>query len=123
MNRRHAIVFAIAVAMVAFLTSRDSQLEGLLGEPFTAEPGHRVVLFTTSWCGYCAKARRFLDANQVPYTEVDIERSEQGRLEYERLGGYGVPMFVIDGRPIFGLDLEAVVGMLGEEPGPGANGD
>jgi glutaredoxin len=109
---QRAIVIGLAVALLAFLSTRRSDVDRALAEPFTAAPGHEVVLYTTSWCGYCARARRFLEANGVAYTEIDVERSEAGRQEYERRGGYGVPMFLIDGRAIFGLDPEAVVEAL-----------
>lgn len=53
-----------------------------------------VVLYTTSWCGYCKKARRYLNAAQVDYKEVDIERSRVGKFEFSRFGGQGVPLLV-----------------------------
>jgi mycoredoxin len=31
------------------------------------------IVYTTSWCGYCARLKYSLDASEVLYTEVDIE--------------------------------------------------
>lgn len=36
------------------------------------EPGS-VTMFTTSWCGYCARLRSTLAREGVAFTEIDIE--------------------------------------------------
>jgi mycoredoxin len=42
----------------------------------TPEAGS-VVLFTTSWCGFCRRLRSQLDREGVPFTEIDIEASPE----------------------------------------------
>jgi mycoredoxin len=32
-----------------------------------------LVMFTTTWCGYCVRLKRFLDREGIPYREVNIE--------------------------------------------------
>ena len=32
-----------------------------------------LVMYTTTWCGYCVRLKRFLDAEKLPYREVNIE--------------------------------------------------
>ena len=32
-----------------------------------------LVMYTTTWCGYCVRLKRFLDAEGLPYREVNIE--------------------------------------------------
>lgn len=59
-----------------------------------------VVLYATSWCGYCEKTRQFLRARGVPFVEHDIERSAEGRRQYQALNGRGVPLLVIRGTMI-----------------------
>ena len=36
-----------------------------------------VTMYATSWCGFCYRARRFLDENNVVYTEIDIDQDEE----------------------------------------------
>jgi glutaredoxin len=55
-------------------------------------PGDDVVVFTTDWCRVCDHARDYLIAQQVPFRELDIEKSTEARSHYERLGGRGVPV-------------------------------
>ena len=32
-----------------------------------------LVMFTTTWCGYCVRLKRFLDREGIAYREVNIE--------------------------------------------------
>lgn len=67
-----------------------------------------VVLYATSWCGYCAKARNFFSNNNIPYLEYDIENSHEGKRQYDALGGRGVPLMVINGNIIRGFSPERI---------------
>mgnify|MGYP003440785331 FL=1 len=42
-----------------------------------------VTAYSTTWCGYCRIAKRFLDEHHVSYTEVDIEADEDAALRVE----------------------------------------
>lgn len=33
-----------------------------------------LVMFTTTWCGYCVRLKRFLDREGIGYREVNIEQ-------------------------------------------------
>lgn len=35
--------------------------------------GDELVMFTTTWCGYCVRLKRFLDRESIGYREVNIE--------------------------------------------------
>lgn len=32
-----------------------------------------LVMFTTTWCGYCVRLKRFMDREGIAYREVNIE--------------------------------------------------
>ncbi len=51
----------------------------------------QVTLYSTSWCGYCKKARTFLQKNRIAFTELDIERDSFANRRYKSMGGRGVP--------------------------------
>ena len=53
-----------------------------------------VVMLSTRWCPYCAKARSYFDKNKVHYCEYDIERTERGKHMYRDIGGAGVPVLI-----------------------------
>jgi mycoredoxin len=36
-----------------------------------------LTMYTTSWCGYCARLKRGLGQAGIAFTEVDIEQDEK----------------------------------------------
>ncbi|MDZ7840066.1 MAG: glutaredoxin family protein [Gammaproteobacteria bacterium] len=60
-----------------------------------ATPPGRVVMYATSWCPYCRKARNYFRDNGIPFTEYDIEKNARARREYDALGARGVPVILV----------------------------
>ncbi len=58
--------------------------------------GKNVVMYSAAWCGVCKKARRYFVDSGIPFSEFDVETSQQGREDFERLGGRGVPIILVD---------------------------
>ena len=77
-------------------------LKGSIAAPAAAQP--EVVMFATSWCPYCAKARKFFKGNGIQFTEYDIEKDAAANSAYSKLGGSGVPVIVIAGRTVHGYN-------------------
>ncbi|MCW7536384.1 hypothetical protein OOT46_00760 [Aquabacterium sp. A7-Y] len=73
---------------------------------------HDIVMFTTTDCPYCAEARSWLDARQVPYTECNTSTSAACRTSYERLRAPGVPTLVVRGERQVGFDPERIARVL-----------
>jgi glutaredoxin-like YruB-family protein len=66
---------------------------------------HEVVVYTTSWCGWCKKTRAWLDQKGVDYENRDVEANERWAEEMHDLtGSGGVPVVVIDGKVIQGFN-------------------
>ncbi|MFL6551032.1 MAG: glutaredoxin domain-containing protein [Povalibacter sp.] len=84
------------------------------GEPAITGNQGEVVLYATSWCGYCRKTRELFEEKGVAYTEFDIETSEEGRRRYDALDGDGVPVIDIHGTVIRGFDEDEIVAALQE---------
>jgi len=62
-----------------------------------------LIMYSTSWCGYCKKAKRYFNANGIAYRELDIEKSPAAKRAYDRLRKPGVPLIVQDGRTMSGF--------------------
>lgn len=71
-----------------------------------------VVLYSTSWCGYCAKTRRFFERNKISYVEYDIEKSVTAKRQYDNLGGGGIPLVLVDRQIVRGYNPSLVVEYL-----------
>jgi glutaredoxin len=60
--------------------------------------GTPITMFSTGWCGVCARARAFLAANDLRYSERDIDHDANAREELKRrTGKASIPTFEIDG--------------------------
>lgn len=77
----------------------------------------KVTLYATDWCPYCAKTRALLEQLHVPYKEYNIETSEEGRDQYQRLAGKGVPVLLIDGEVVRGFNENNIVAALAQWQG------
>ena len=66
---------------------------------------NNVIVYSTSWCGPCASAKRLLSERGIAFTEIDIEEQGMSREDlYEVAGGRTVPQIIIDEKPIGGYD-------------------
>ena len=75
--------------------------------------GHEVVVYTTSWCGWCKKTLAWLDAKGIDYENRDVETSEAWAEEMHDLtGSGGIPVIVIDGEVIKGFNQAQMEEML-----------
>ena len=69
----------------------------------------RVVLFSTSTCSWCRRAKRYLKEQRVPFKEVNVERDPDAAKDIVRKTGQtGVPVIKIGGRWIVGFDKEQI---------------
>ncbi len=77
-----------------------------------ANYSEEVVLFSTSWCGYCRKAREYLNSNGIAHVEYDIEKSSEGKRQFAELGGRGVPLILVGNEQIRGWSPAALEAAL-----------
>lgn len=101
----------ILIALVLFAVQQRDTIQGYFREPVDYSHLQRedVVLYATSWCGYCAKARQLLNENNIPYYEHDIEKSAQALEQFKSLGGNGVPLLLVKGEVIKGYDASRIL--------------
>jgi glutaredoxin len=72
-----------------------------------ADADGKVVLYTTSWCGYCKRALAHVRSNAIAYVEKDIESNAANKAEYTKLGGKGgVPFIVMGTQTLVGFSPE-----------------
>jgi glutaredoxin-like YruB-family protein len=91
-----------------------------LGTPGSSSPSARsggqpeVVLYTTTWCGWCRKTIAHLDQNGIRYDNRDIERDRAAYADLKRkTGSTAVPVIEIDGELVRGFDRDRIDNLLG----------
>ena len=65
----------------------------------------KVVIYTTTSCPYCTRAKAFLRSKNVDFEEIDVSRDERLQEEIIRLSGRRtVPQIFINGKSVGGFD-------------------
>ncbi len=65
----------------------------------------RVTMYSTSWCGYCKKARNYFKKKGISYVEYDIEKDARAKRMYDLLGGQGVPVILVGKKRMNGFSV------------------
>jgi glutaredoxin len=67
-----------------------------------------VILYGTSWCPYCQKARDFFRSREIDFIDHDIEKDKEAAIRKKELDKKGgVPFAIINGRAIHGFSESA----------------
>jgi len=75
------------------------------GAEAPSDAGGKVLLYQTSWCGYCKRAADYMRKNNIAFLERDIEANASFKAEYTRLGGRGpVPFIVMGSKTMTGFN-------------------
>ncbi|MFC5605088.1 glutaredoxin family protein [Sporosarcina koreensis] len=68
-----------------------------------------ATVYTTNTCPYCTMMKNYLDEQNIPYREVNVQEDEEaGRKLVETTGQMGVPQTELNGKWILGFDTVAV---------------
>ena len=63
----------------------------------------RIQIYTTTWCGFCVRAKALLDSKGLEYDEIPLDDDPAFRQRlFDRTGGWTVPQILIDDEPIGG---------------------
>lgn len=80
---------------------------GIVGNAFAG-----VKIFTQDGCGPCEQAKAYLQQKGVPYSECNIANPKCLN-QYNRLGGNGTPLIMINGQRIDGFSEGEIDRALG----------
>lgn len=74
----------------------------------------KVIVYSTSTCPWCIRAKQFLNDNNIPFENYDVS-ADQGKAEemVQKTGQMGVPVLDIEGEIITGFDKDKIKQALG----------
>jgi len=75
--------------------------------------GNKVIVFTSTTCGWCNKLKAYLREKKVRFREVDVSRDADAAKELFRRGHRGVPVVLINNRPVVGFNKQEIDRLLG----------
>jgi glutaredoxin-like YruB-family protein len=68
-----------------------------------------VIIYTTTWCGFCKMAKKYMDELGISYQEKDVERDPAAGMEaVQKSGQMGVPVIDVNGTIIVGFNKPAL---------------
>jgi len=114
-NKIGKIFPLVAILGIGVLLQNWPRVDLMLDPIATQHLNERdVTLYSTTWCGYCRKVRKFFELADVPYREFDIEKDPVAHRRYEQLGLVGVPVIRIGNLTIQGFDRAEIRSALDE---------
>ena len=73
----------------------------------------RITLYSTRRCPHCRQLKQWLQQRGLRFQEFDIERNARAFKEFQRLGGRGVPLLLLNGQRVDGFDPKRLQRLLG----------
>lgn len=69
----------------------------------------KAILFSTTTCSWCRRAKKYFKENKIPFREINVERDAQAARDIARKTGQtGVPVIKIGSKWIVGFDQPAI---------------
>ena len=69
----------------------------------------KVLLFSTSTCSWCRRAKRYFRERRVPFKEINVERDPDAARDIQRKTGQtGVPAIEVGSSWIVGFDRDRI---------------
>jgi glutaredoxin len=113
-----ALVLVVGGAAQGWREHQSQQVGRELAQ--LARPGD-ITMMSSTTCVFCTRARQFMTAQQVPFTECFIETNAHCAQRHEALGARGTPTLLVRGQLQLGFSAPAVLDQLRALPArPGA---
>jgi glutaredoxin len=115
-NLKTAALYALILAAGLAVGLGAAKLPKLLERPYQtgdysshfASVESKVVVYGTTTCPFCAKAREYLAEKKVAYSDFNVDKSEAAQQKYKTLNVKAVPAILIGDRMITGFRPDAI---------------
>ena len=72
-----------------------------------------VKVYSTPTCPYCVMAKEYLKQKNIDFQTIDVSVNQAAVEEMVKLTGQmGVPVIVVDGKPVVGFDKAKIDSLL-----------
>lgn len=103
------LIVLVVGGMQAWSWWRDEQAASRIKSHLA---GQRITMYSTESCVYCAKAREWLGAHQIPWDECDVERDRSCQATFESVGAPGTPLMRVGTQWQLGFDPNGLAQLL-----------
>jgi glutaredoxin len=77
-----------------------------------AKHSPEIVMYVMPGCGYCERARTYLEQRGLSWQEKDITTSKAANSEFQQKGGVGTPLILVDGSVVQGFSAARMDAVL-----------
>jgi len=113
---KSAGLYALILAAGLAVGLGAAKLPKLLERPYQtgdytshfAEAKSKVVVYGTTTCPFCAKAREYLAEKKVAFADFNVDKSDAAQKQYATLKVKAVPAILIGDRLITGFRPDAI---------------
>ena len=72
-----------------------------------------VKVYSTPTCPYCVRVKEYLKQKNIDFQTIDVASNQSAVEEMVKLTGQmGVPVVVVDGKPVVGFDKSKIDSLL-----------
>jgi len=72
-----------------------------------------VIVFTTPTCSWCRTVKQHLKKHNIRFKEIDVTKDERAARDMvRRTGQQGVPVTLIQNRPVIGFNKQEINRLL-----------
>ena len=104
-SRRPLIVAVLVIFAVVFVLGRTGSARAPVRCDVDHVPGaDTVVMLSAAWCGYCRRARAWLQSENITHCEYDVETTDRGRELFARVPVKVIPILLIRDDTLVGFD-------------------
>ena len=109
------VLLRVLAAVNPEAAERWEEKEKATEYPAFVEPDADVVMYCTSWCPGCRRARLYFEQNGIEYVEIDItrDRAAAARVRGWANGNETTPTFNIKGQIIIDFNIPKLEAALG----------
>lgn len=73
----------------------------------------KVIVYSTTWCGFCHQAKKYFDSINVAYEDIDVEKDQAAAEDMvKKSGQMGVPVITIGDEVIVGFNKPKIDDLL-----------
>ena len=73
----------------------------------------KIIVFSTPTCSHCNNAKAYFRQSRIKFRDIDVSRDQAAARDMvRRTGQQGVPVILINNRPIVGFDKGKIEKML-----------
>ena len=107
-----AVVGYYGYSFVSGITITSETSGGIIEASPINVPDNGVLFYTAAGCRYCDQARQYLKKHDISFEEIDINGSDRGRQDFQKLGAMGTPIIVVGDTRMVGFNEGELKGLL-----------